>query len=94
MRVRPAVAAVPLLLLLLTWLSFRAIDPNAERFDHALGALDHFETGSIQNVGEKDAGDMTGRSVAGWGFADGVGLTGLVQTKVTPSWVDEVGNGW
>jgi signal transduction histidine kinase len=44
MRVRPAVAAVPLLLLLLTWLSFRAIEPDAEQFDHALGALDHFET--------------------------------------------------
>jgi hypothetical protein len=24
--------------------------------------------------GNKDAGDMTGRSVAGWEFADGVGF--------------------
>jgi hypothetical protein len=24
--------------------------------------------------GDEDAGDMTGRSVAGWGFANGVGL--------------------
>jgi hypothetical protein len=33
MRMRPAVAAVPLLLLLLTWLSFRAIEPDAEQFE-------------------------------------------------------------
>jgi hypothetical protein len=24
--------------------------------------------------GDEDVGDMTGRSVAGWGFANGVGL--------------------
>jgi signal transduction histidine kinase len=34
---------VSLLALLLTWLSFRATDPDAERFDLALGTLDHFE---------------------------------------------------
>jgi hypothetical protein len=44
MRVSPAVAAVPLLLLVLTWLSFRAIELDVEQFDHALGALGHFET--------------------------------------------------
>jgi signal transduction histidine kinase len=35
-------AAVPVLLALLTWLSFRAIDPDAERYDRALKALDRF----------------------------------------------------
>jgi hypothetical protein len=39
-RVTPATAAVPLLLLLLTWLSIRS---DAELYDRALGALDHFE---------------------------------------------------
>lgn len=42
MKVKPAALAVPLLLVLLRWLSFRAIDPNAERYDRALKALDHF----------------------------------------------------
>jgi signal transduction histidine kinase/FixJ family two-component response regulator len=43
MRVTPATAAVPLLLLLLTWLSIRALNGEAELYDRALGALDHFE---------------------------------------------------
>lgn len=42
MRVTPAVAIVPLLVLLLTWLSLRAIDPQAELFDIALAELDRF----------------------------------------------------
>jgi hypothetical protein len=44
MRATPAVAIVPLLVLLLTWLSLRAIDPEAELFDIALGELDRFAT--------------------------------------------------
>jgi hypothetical protein len=36
--------AVPLLIALLTWLSIRAIDTDAERFDQALGEMDNFET--------------------------------------------------
>jgi signal transduction histidine kinase len=43
MRVAPAIAAVPLLVVLLTWLSARAIDPDAERFDQALAEMDRFE---------------------------------------------------
>ena len=42
MRLTPAAAAVPLVLVLLTWLSFRASNMDAERFDRALGALDRF----------------------------------------------------
>jgi signal transduction histidine kinase len=42
MRVMPAATAVPLVLGLLTWLSFRAINTDEERFDRALGALDRF----------------------------------------------------
>ncbi len=42
MKLMPAAAAVPLVLLLLTWLSFRASNTEAERFDRALGALDRF----------------------------------------------------
>jgi len=42
MKMSPATAAVPALLVLLTWLSFRAIDPDAERHDRALKALDRF----------------------------------------------------
>src|SRR5258708_1554967 len=42
MRVTPAVAIVPILVLLLTWLSLRAINPEAELFDIALGELDRF----------------------------------------------------
>jgi signal transduction histidine kinase len=42
MKVKPAAVAVPLLLMLLSWLSLRAIDPNAERYDRTLKALDHF----------------------------------------------------
>jgi DAHL domain len=42
MKVTPAAAAVPVLLVLLTWLSFRAIDTDAERYHRALKALDRF----------------------------------------------------
>jgi signal transduction histidine kinase len=42
MKVKPAALTVPLLLVLLSWLSFRATDPNAERYDRALKALDRF----------------------------------------------------
>jgi len=42
MKVTPAAAAVLLVLVLLTWLSFRASNMDAERFDRALGALDRF----------------------------------------------------
>jgi hypothetical protein len=39
MRVTPAVAAVPFLVLLLTWLSLHAINTDAERFDLALDQM-------------------------------------------------------
>jgi hypothetical protein len=42
MKVTPMAAAVPILLLVLTWLSLRAINQNAELFDGALGTLDRF----------------------------------------------------
>jgi signal transduction histidine kinase len=42
MKVMPATVAVFLVLVLLTWLSFRASNTDAERFDRALEALDHF----------------------------------------------------
>lgn len=38
------VAIVILLILMLTWLSLRALDPSAELFDHALIELDRFAT--------------------------------------------------
>jgi signal transduction histidine kinase/ActR/RegA family two-component response regulator len=43
MKLTPTAAAVPLLLLLLTWLLLRGMDPEAERFDRALQALDDFK---------------------------------------------------
>src|SRR5258708_26895611 len=42
MEVTPAAAIVSLLVLLLTWLSLRAINPEAELFDLAFAALDRF----------------------------------------------------
>ena len=42
MKVTSAAAAVSVLLVLLTWLSSRAIDTDAERYDRALKALDRF----------------------------------------------------
>ncbi|MEI9984097.1 MAG: DAHL domain-containing protein [Aliidongia sp.] len=39
---KPTTAAIPLLLLLLTWLAFRAANENAELFDTALATVDHF----------------------------------------------------
>ena len=47
MKATPAAAAVSVLLVLLTWLSFRAIDPDAERYDRVLKALDRFTTMEI-----------------------------------------------
>ena len=43
MRVAPALAAIPLLIVSLTWLSIRVIDTGAERFDQALAKMDNFE---------------------------------------------------
>jgi signal transduction histidine kinase len=43
MRLVPSAVAVPLLILLLTWLSVRATNPNVDLFDQALGDLDRFE---------------------------------------------------
>jgi hypothetical protein len=42
MRMTPAVLAVLLLIALSTWLSLRAINPEAERFDRFLGEIDRF----------------------------------------------------
>jgi signal transduction histidine kinase len=42
MKVGLTAAAVPCLIALLTWLSLRAIDPGAERFDRALNEIDRF----------------------------------------------------
>ena len=44
MRLAPVVAIVCFLVLLLTWLSLRAINPEAELFDQALAETDHFAT--------------------------------------------------
>lgn len=52
MRVTPAVAAVPLLLLVLTWLSVRAIDTDADLFDRALTSLDQFAI--VENALNRD----------------------------------------
>jgi signal transduction histidine kinase len=43
MKFIASAVAVPLLILLLTWLSVRAINPNVDLFDQALGDLDRFE---------------------------------------------------
>jgi signal transduction histidine kinase len=53
MRVTPALAAVPLLLVLLTWLSVRALNEDAERFDRALAAIDRFTM--LENALDRDA---------------------------------------
>jgi hypothetical protein len=42
-KVAPAIVAIPLLVVLLTWLSVRAIDPDAERYDLVLAEMDRFE---------------------------------------------------
>ena len=42
MKVAPAAAAIPILLLTLSWLAFRSVDPEEERYDRALKALDRF----------------------------------------------------
>jgi signal transduction histidine kinase len=52
MRWTSAAAAVPLLLLLLTWLSLRAADADAELFDRALGILDEFA--NVENELHRD----------------------------------------
>jgi hypothetical protein len=42
MKVTPAAATMLLLLVLLSWLSLRAVNTDAELFDHALAAFDDF----------------------------------------------------
>ncbi|HEX9464440.1 MAG TPA: two-component system VirA-like sensor kinase [Alphaproteobacteria bacterium] len=58
MRLTPGIAAVPLLLVLLTWLSLRAVDTDAERYDRALEALDYFAI--VENALHRDV--LTARS--------------------------------
>jgi hypothetical protein len=53
MKVTPAAVAVALLLVLLTWLSFRASDTDAERYDRALKALDRFAM--VESALQRDA---------------------------------------
>jgi signal transduction histidine kinase len=52
MRAAPATAIVVCLVLLLTWLSLRAVNPEAELFDRALAELDRF--GMIENTLYRD----------------------------------------
>ena len=52
MRVLQATATVVFLILLLTWLSLRAINPEAELFDRALVELDRFAM--IENALSRD----------------------------------------
>ncbi|WP_426419701.1 two-component system VirA-like sensor kinase [Bradyrhizobium genosp. A] len=52
MRAAQAIAIVVALILLLTWLSLRAFDPQAELFDRALVELDYFAT--IENALYRD----------------------------------------
>jgi len=52
MRTIQAAAAVAFLILLLTWLSLRAVDPEAELFDRALVELDRFAT--VENALYRD----------------------------------------
>src|SRR4051794_32775428 len=47
MKLIIAAMGVPVLLALLTWASFRAIDPDAERYDRVFKALDGFTTAEI-----------------------------------------------
>ena len=47
MKVAPAAAAIPILLLTLSWLAFRSVDPEQERYDRALKALDRFTVTEI-----------------------------------------------
>jgi signal transduction histidine kinase len=42
MKLFSALAAIPLAVLLLTWLSLQSLDTNAELFDRVLGEMDHF----------------------------------------------------
>ena len=42
MKVISALAAIPLAILLLTWLSLQSLDTNAELFDRVLGEMDRF----------------------------------------------------
>ena len=42
MKVLPAAVTATLVVVLLTWLSVRALNPEAEMFDVALAELEHF----------------------------------------------------
>ena len=42
MKMAPAAAAIPILLLVLSWLAFRSVDREEERYDRVLKALDRF----------------------------------------------------
>jgi signal transduction histidine kinase len=52
MRIKLMLAALPLLLILLTWLLLRGMDPEAELFDDALAALDRLAAG--ENALQRD----------------------------------------
>jgi len=52
MRIASVISVVVLLLLLLTWLSFRTINADAELFDRTLGDLNHFAM--VENALQRD----------------------------------------
>jgi hypothetical protein len=52
MRLSPSVIVFPILIVLLTWLSVSALNPEAEQFDSALTELDHFAT--VENALYRD----------------------------------------
>jgi len=63
-RLSPTAIVAPLVVLLLTWLSFRTINPDAERYDRALVAIDQFITieGALQRDVLAQRGGMLRKS--------------------------------
>ena len=64
MRLSPTAIVAPRVVLLLTWLSFRTINPDAERYDRALVAIDQFITieGALQRDVLAQRGGMLRKS--------------------------------
>ncbi|GJE42775.1 two-component system VirA-like sensor kinase [Methylobacterium soli] len=88
MRIAPsAFFAVPLLLLLLTWLSFGAVNADAEIYDQALQNLDRVavtESALQRDVLMARAGSLRNYDPLVWEIADLYGIVGQMHCIASP----------
>ena len=82
MRIAAAASVAACLVLLLSWLSLRAVNPEAELFDRSLTEIDHFTM--LENALYRDVfAARTGTLAGGAGFS---GFLAQTPNTSNPPW--------